>query len=117
MGSTFSQYTQPFDFSQYDHPSDEDIQHLKFVKQECRINSFTAPFMRKMFIEEWNTLCDKWNKGKLCGFHFKPCTHIVERLFDKQLTILYNTFVSVWNTGKMVSSDFTVINSYIRQLK
>lgn len=108
MGSTFSRCYQP---------SKEDYLHLKWVKQECRINLFNTTFMRKIFIQEWNTLCDKWDKGTLCGYHFKPCTYIVERLFDIQLTMLYDTFVSVWNTGKLVNSDFMVIHSYIRQIE
>ena len=69
-------------------------ENLIFVKNECEINVKNKQFLINMFSKEFNIMCVKWNHGKLYGYHFNACSHIINYLDDKYLFVIYDRLIN-----------------------
>lgn len=92
-----------------------DINHLTDVKNKCEINKSNQKILLKIFKNEFNILIKIWNDGKIHGYHFEPLTYVMKYIDDKQLFIIYNTFIQKWNSGILNSNDFNIITEYLNK--
>ena len=69
-----------------------------------------------MFLKEFNIMCVKWNAGKLYGYHFNTCSHIINYLDDKHLFAIYHGLINKWNNGQINGCDFDLLNNYLNKI-
>ncbi len=97
-------------------PTDNDIVHLNTIQLHCQENKNNKKFLVNLLKKEWTDVINKWNTGKLCGFHLNVITCIISTINDNNLNPIYRHLITNWNKGESINADYNNISRYIEKM-
>lgn len=96
--------------------SPSDIEHYHLIITQCEQNKNNKRFLVNLLRTEWTNVINKYNAGKLCGFHLNNTTCIISTINDINLNPIYRQLITNWNKGEYTTKDYNNVSRFIENM-